>query len=658
MPRQLFFELPRGDEGEELGSRLCGNDNEKHDERKWITNKDKDSKITLFWCILYHKVVINQHYMHIVAQLQSDFLARLKGLIDPKMVEDHESKIVMELCRQRELGDYSTNAAFILAKPLATSPLVLAREWEALVASFPYVKKVAAAAPGFLNITLDKGFYAPYLLNPLPPRIGSNHPSSNPSPSQTEENDQRYQKVNVEFVSANPTGPLHTGHGRNAVFGDVVGNMLRRLGHDVTKEYYVNDAGGQMVSLVYSVYWRYCELLETVVCPEIEQAERYQGDYIKLIAQNLIDEDGQVWIQRPIGDWFDRLKNLALGQLLDEIKKDLETLGVVMDNYVSEQQLQQDGLLDKAIDHLKKMDTLYYGMLEKPKGIDHHEDWEERDQLLFRSTDYGDDIDRCLQKSDGSWTYFAGDISYHYDKINRGYDRLINVFGADHIGYITRLKAAVKAMAKDTDFEIKSTQLVHFLDNGVAVRMSKRTGNFITIRDVIERVGKDATRFMMVCRGSNQGIDFDFAKVVEQSRDNPIFYIQYAYARACSVLRHSATLGHVNPAQDPSPLIPDRIGQLLDDDMIRLVQIIIDWPKQLILATRELEPHRITNYLYDLASEFHHLWNLGKEKTHLRFVVLDQRDQTRTHLIVLQSMLHVLKDALETLGITPIEEMR
>jgi arginyl-tRNA synthetase len=589
--------------------------------------------------------------MDLVRTIHNDISKMLVTYLGKDVFASYEEKIIVERCRQNVLGDYATNAALVLSKVMKKPPMALAQELELLIKKLPYVKNVRSDHPGFLNLTLSEATYISFLMDP-----------STVHPFFCDENKINSLPLNLEFVSANPTGPLHAGHGRIAIFGDILGNILGRFGYKVSKEYYINDAGGQIDSLVWALYWRYLALCDCVeqLPSHIKTQDLYQGEYIISMATILKKSYGHELLHQKNTHWFDTIRSFALEHLMNAIKEDLALLGVGMDEYVSEKNIHEEGALDKVLNLLEKKDMLYNGILPKPKNLDEADDWEERSQLLFRSTDHGDDIDRALKKSDGSWTYFAGDVAYHHHKIERGYKHLINIFGADHIGYVKRLQAAIHGLDPSVYITIKCAQLVNFLENGVPVRMSKRSGNFITIQDVINRVGKDATRFMMIARASTEPIDFDFCKVLEQSKDNPIFYIQYAHARGCSVWRHATTLGYsvegVRKIVDQMPTAQQE--SLLERALVSWIQIIIDWPHQLSLAIRDLEPYRITNYLYELVSQFHQLWNMGKEKAQLRFILPGNEPKTAMHLLILSTMMGVMRDALELLGITPIEEMR
>lgn len=539
------------------------------------------------------------------------------------------SKVVVEPTKDASHGDMATNAAMVCAKALNKAPRDLALSLIEILKQDDTFEKVDCAGPGFINMTLKPEVWYTELQKILKPGYGALTMGQGKT-------------VNIEFVSANPTGPMHAGHGRNAVLGDAIASLLTKAGYTVVREYYINDAGGQVNILAQSAYLRYLEAAGETVSMEAYEG-KYPGDYLVPVGQALYAKHQNQFVGKDESEWFSIFRETAISMMMEKIKQDLSRLGVSMDIYTSEKSLQKT--VDQVLVALQ--DDVYTGVLEQPKG--HLDDWEERPQTLFRATKYGDDTDRPLKKSDGSWTYFAGDIAYHLHKLNRKYDKMINVFGADHIGYITRLKAAVAALSDNkADFDIKASQLVNFLDNGVQVRMSKRSGNFITIEDVVERVGKDATRFMMVSRHQDMPIDFDFVKVVEQSKDNPIFYIQYAHARIHSVLR----LAGIESLENAN------LSYLSDPAELSLIKKIAEYPRQLDIAAKCLEPHRICSYLYDVASLFHSLWNMGKENRTLRFIDENDTESTKARLFLITGVARVLASGLELLGITPLEEMR
>ncbi len=550
------------------------------------------------------------------------------------------SKMIVEPTKDPKHGDLATNAAMVLSSQFKTPPRMFAEKLIESLKNDADFKAIEIAGPGFINFTLNENTWREELSSIL--HLKKEYGASTINQGK---------KVNVEFVSANPTGPLHAGHGRNAILGDVIASLLEKTGYIVTREYYINDAGGQVEVLSDSAYLRYLEACGETVDDSAYEG-KYPGDYLVPVGKALKDLFGNKFVGQDRAEWSPNFKNHVIDLMMTSVKADLRDLGVNMDVYTSEKELTSKGLVDEVLTILKNKGDIYEGVLTPPKGhtID---DWEERPQTLFNATKYGDDIDRALKKSDGSWTYFAGDLAYHLHKIRRSYDRMINIFGADHIGYIKRLKAAVSALSENKiDFDIKASQMVNFLDNGVPVRMSKRAGTFITLKDVIERVGKDATRFMMVSRHQDMPIDFDFVKAIEESKDNPIFYIQYANARIHSVLRHSESLNIVLDLNTVD------FNLITSDAELNLIKLLSEWPRQIDIASKCLEPHRICTYLYQLASAFHALWNMGKENVALRFIDYTNHSLTIARLGLISSVAIIIESGLELLGITPLKEMR
>lgn len=552
-------------------------------------------------------------------------------------------KIVVEPTKDASHGDVATNAALVLSKPLGMNPRQLAERLCAELSNFPGIKTVAVAGPGFVNITFTNDFWLHQLQHLL--NAQENYGRADIGKSA---------HINVEFVSANPTGPLHAGHGRNAILGDAIASLLQFTGYNVTREYYINDAGGQVNALAQSVYLRYIEALGDTISHDDFKEGMYGGDYLIPVGKALAKQFGDTYRNQPESVWLEPFKESTVALMMVEIKNDLALAGVIMDVYTSEKELVKAGLVNDTLAALEKTDDIYVGVLDAPKGIV-IEDWEERPQTLFRATKYGDDVDRALKKSDDSWTYFAGDIAYHFDKYRRGFSNMINIFGADHAGYLKRLTAAVSAITHSkASFEIKVSQMVNFMDNGVPVRMSKRAGTFITFQDVIKRVGKDATRYMMVSRHQDMSIDFDFTKVIEQSKDNPIFYIQYAHARIHSVLRHMTA----NDASFSTETLANvNLSLLIDDAELTVIKHLAAWPRIIETAAIAREPHRVANALYDIAALFHSLWNKGKDNTSLRFIDTTQPELTKARIALIWGVANILKAGLSLLGITAVEEM-
>jgi arginyl-tRNA synthetase len=559
--------------------------------------------------------------------------------------ESENFEILIEPPNDPSFGELYTNAALAFAKSLKTSPKILT---EAICESLKRNEKVLSvsnAPPGFINFRMKKEFWQETINEIL---IQKEQYSFSDLMNRT--------PINVEFVSANPTGPLHTGHARNAIFGDVLSNLLSKIGYKVTREFYINDRGNQVALLSKSVFLRYKELLGFEVLTSDFKEDMYCGEYIKDIAKELIETYGDKLLHEGEQETLQLLKDFSVKRLLKDIQDDLKRVGIAMDIYTSEAELHKRNMIEKALKTLEELGDIYEGVLPRPKGISDNEDWEERTQTLFCSTKYGDEIDRVVKKSDGTWTYFAGDLAYHFDKIERGYKRMTAVLGADHGGYVKRLKAAVKALSNNSvEIDIKLYQLVNFLENGKPIRMSKRAGNFITMREVIERVGKDVTRFMMISRHHDSIIDFDFVKTVEYSMDNPLFYIQYAYARICSVFRHYESIfGKLTEKE----LINCSKAELSDEAEVKLLQNLRLWPERVKSAAIALEPHRLAIYLRDIAHLFHILWNKGKTNAELRFISTDNKNETIVRLSLLQATKIILEDGFKLIGITPMAEMK
>ncbi|MDB6181898.1 arginine--tRNA ligase [Paracoccus fistulariae] len=548
--------------------------------------------------------------------------------------------VAVEPPRDPAHGDMATNAAMVLAKPAQMKPRDIA---DRLAARLTDDRILAAevAGPGFLNLRLSPAVWYEIIGTAL--QQGRDFGRSDMG---------NKARVNVEFVSANPTGPMHVGHVRGAVFGDALASLLDFAGYDVTREYYINDGGAQVDVLARSAYERYREAngLE----PQIAEG-LYPGDYLIPVGQALKEKYGDSLIDKPEEDWLVEIRNFATEAMMQMIREDLSLLGVRMDVYSSEKALYSSGKIEAAVERLQSAGLIYRGVLEPPKGK-LPEDWEEREQMLFKSTAFGDDVDRPIQKSDGAWTYFAPDIAYHLDKIHREFDQLINIFGADHGGYVKRMKAAVKALSNDAvPLDIKLIQLVKLFKNGEPFKMSKRAGTFVTLRDVVEEAGADVTRFIMLTRKNDAPLDFDFAKVLEQSKDNPVWYVQYANARVNSVLRRATEAGI--DVSDSALLAAD-LTKLDHPAELELARKVAEWPRLVEHAARAHEPHRIAFFLYEIASDLHSLWNRGNDDVSLRFVQDGDFATSQAKIALVRAVGVVISSGLGILGVTPMEEMR
>ena len=553
------------------------------------------------------------------------------------------NRITVDPPKEAGHGDLATNAAMVLAKPAAKSPMAIATLMLEPLRQLEDVSHVEIAGPGFINLTLKPDFWRQQLLHIV--QTGAAYGNSLLGAGE---------KINVEYVSANPTGPMHAGHGRNAVLGDAIASLLQKIGYSVCREYYVNDAGGQIDALARSVYIRYREALGHAIKDSDFQEGMYGSDYLIPVGQDLARLKGDVWIDKPESIWIEEIRRFSVDAMMTIIRADLDALGIHMDVFTSEKRLVDEGGVDAALKILEEKGDLYVGVLERPKGHE-VEDWEPRPQTLFRATAYGDDVDRPLKKSDGSWTYFASDIAYHFDKFRRGFSQMVDVLGSEHGGYVKRIQAATAAVtAGKGHAEAKSYQMVNFMENGAPIKMSKRAGTFIKLRDVTDRVGKDVTRFIMLTRHHDNSIDFDFAKVVEQNRENPVFYVQYAHARICSVLKHG--LGIFPDALDD--FSKTNVSLLTDASELEMIKLLVSWPRQVEVAAVFREPHRIAYYLHDVAAAFHVLWNKGKDNTHLRFIDPEDRATTIARLVLVKGVATVIASGLELFGITPLQEMR
>ena len=537
-------------------------------------------------------------------------------------------------------GDMATNAAMVLAKAAKKNPREIAEKLAKRLASLDIVDSSEVAGPGFLNLRINVKVWQSIFSKVL--ELGNSYGRTGLGNNS---------RVNVEFVSANPTGPLHVGHTRGAVFGDALSRLLSFAGYDVTREYYINDGGSQVDTLARSVYLRYLEAHGKDVAFE---DGTYPGDYLIPVGQALKDKVGSDYIDKAEHYWLDDVRQFATDAMMSLIKEDLASLGIEMDNFFSEKSLYGVGKIEEAIENLKSKNLIYEGVLDPPKGKK-VEDWEPRVQTLFKSTLHGDDVDRPIKKSDGAWTYFAPDIAYHFDKVDRKFDQLIDVFGADHGGYVKRMKAAVSALSNDeVKFDIKLTQLVKLFKNGEPFKMSKRAGTFVTLRDLVDQVGSDVTRFVMLTRKNDAPLDFDFDKVLEQSRDNPVYYVQYASARIHSVFRKADVAGITF---DKKLAMNEQFETVTHEAEIKIAKKLAEWPRLVEIAAKTNEPHRIAFYLYELAGDFHSLWNKGNEISELRFIQEEHHRASCIKMAMISAVLVVISSGLDILGVEPATHM-
>ncbi|CAA7623494.1 Arginine--tRNA ligase [Candidatus Terasakiella magnetica] len=554
------------------------------------------------------------------------------------------SKVTAEPPREESHGDVATNAAMVLSKAAGMKPRDLAEALAVELRKHPAVTAVEVAGPGFINMRLAGDFWYDRLQDVL--KEGARYGDSDTGKSH---------RVNIEYVSANPTGPMHIGHARGAVVGDALASLLAKVGYDVSREYYVNDAGAQVDVLARSAHLRYREALGETI-GEIPEG-LYPGEYLKPLGADLAKRFGAAHKDAPETQWLALFRDEAVAAMLAMIKDDLAGLGVCHNVFVSERGLVEAGKVEAALDFLDGKGLIYEGVLEPPKGM-LPDDWEARPQTLFKATQFGDDVDRPLKKSDGTWTYFASDIAYHLDKFRRGFDAMIDVWGADHGGYVKRMQAAVSAVSEGkAALDVKLAQMVNLLKGGQPYKMSKRAGTFVTLRDLVEAVGKDVVRFIMLTRKNDAHLDFDLDKALEQSRDNPVFYVQYAHARCHSVMRHAIDLWPDAPIGDPSGN-PAVLKRLTDPAEIALIRLLAGWPRLVESAAEAHEPHRVAFYLNDVAAAFHGLWNKGKDEVRLRFLLEDDYELSLARLALLKGVTAVIASGLGIFGVEPVEEMR
>ena len=553
------------------------------------------------------------------------------------------ARVAVEPPRQTGHGDITTNAAMVLSKPTGLKPHDLAAVLAERLKGIEAVMETEIAGPGFINLSLEPAFWHRQLKEIV---------ETGPAYGDSEMG--RGESVNVEYVSANPTGPLHVAHARGAVVGDALASLLEKAGYNVTREYYVNDAGAQVDALARSAYLRYREALGEEI-KDIPEGF-YPGEYLIPVGEALAKRDGDQWRDVDEDAWLPAIRSFAVAMMMDGVREDLASLGVEPGVFTSESVLVEKGTVDAVIKHLEDKGLIYTGVLEPPKGKA-PDDWEPRPQKLFKSSEFGDELDRPVKKSHGSWTYFATDMAYHLDKFQRGFKTMIDVWGADHGGYVKRMKAAVEAVTDGEGvLEVKLCQMVHLKKGGKPVRMSKRAGTFVTLRYLINEVGRDVVRFMMLTRKNDSQMEFDLEKALEQSRDNPVFYVHYAHARCRSVMRNAAEqLGDKKIA--PEALAGADLGLLTDTAEVSVIKVMAAWPRMVENAAEVHEPHRVAYYLNDLATLFHALWNKGNDDARLRFFQSDNEGLTLARLALVQGVATVIASGLQVFGVSPVEEL-
>lgn len=576
--------------------------------------------------------------MNIFNKLKHDIITASTQLYNNSEIANHAS---IETPKDSFNGDLSSNIAMIIAAKENVPPREVALKFKEILNELPYIASIEIAGPGFINFTIKADSWHTAIEDVLQ------------NESKFFEIDiDKNKNINIEYVSANPTGPMHIGHARGAVYGDVLANILKKVGYSVTKEYYVNDAGSQINDLVSTVILRYREALgEKITITE----GLYPGEYLIPVGQALDKEYGDKLLNMDEPKRFKIVKNFAIQKMLDLNKEDLKELGVKHDVFFSEQTLHDNGKIEKTVKLLTDMGLIYEGSVPAPKGKVHAE-WENRTQELFKSTKYGDDQDRPIRKADGSWTYFASDLAYAKDKIDRGANHLIYVLGADHSGYVKRIEAIVKALGKErVKVDVKICQLVNFVENGVPVKMSKRLGTFASVQDVNHEVGKDIIRFMMLTRENNKTLDFDLVKVKEQSKENPIFYVQYAHVRTLSIL--SKAMETIPQSYNSFEAGTYDLSLLSSEEEIEIIKLLANWTKTLETAAKYFEPHRVAFYLINLASKFHALWNFGKENNDYRFIIENNVELTTARLALAKAIQKIIASGLEVIGVEPMTKM-
>ena len=579
-----------------------------------------------------------QHFRDEIVRIVEDLAAsgKLPGPLDT-------ARVAVEPPREAGHGDITTNAAMVLSKPTGLKPHDLAAVLAERLKRVDAVSKTEIAGPGFINLSLEPGFWHRRLKEIV---------ETGPTYGDSEMG--RGEAVNVEYVSANPTGPLHVAHARGAVVGDALASLLEKAGYNVTREYYVNDAGAQVDALARSAYLRYREALGEKIADIPEGL--YPGEYLIPVGEALAKRDGDKWRDVDEDAWLPEIRSFAVAMIMEGVREDLASLGVEPEVFTSENALVEKGAVDRVIKNLEDKGLIYTGVLEPPKGKA-PDDWEPRPQTLFRAGDFGDELDRPVRKSDGSWTYFATDMAYHLDKFQRGFKTMIDVWGADHGGYVKRMKAAVEAVTGgEGTLDVKLCQMVHLKKGGEPVKMSKRAGTFVTLRYLINEVGRDVVRFMMLTRKNDSQMEFDLEKALEQSRDNPVFYVHYAHARCRSVMRNAAEeLGDKKVA--PEALAGADLGLLTNAAELDVIKVMAAWPRMVENAAEAHEPHRVAYYLNDLATLFHALWNKGNDDARLRFIQSDNEGLTLARLALVQGVATVIVSGLRVFGVSPVEEL-
>ena len=583
--------------------------------------------------------------MDVFAEIRAEVLATLEQMAaDGELPAGLDSGPVTVLPpRDGAHGEMATNAALVLAKPAGRKPREIAELLAARLQKTSGVQQAEVAGAGFVNLRLPPDRWQEATRAALCAGTDYGRPASGGG-----------MRVNVEFVSANPTGPLHIGHARGAVYGDALASLLEYCGDEVTREYYVNDGGAQVEVLARSAHLRYREALGEKM--ESPPEGYYPGAYLVPVGEALAKKFGDVWRDAAEADWLEPVREFAVAAMMEEIRADLASLGVEMDNYVSERALEASGRIEQTVGELEARGLVYEGVLERPKGVK-AEEWEPRRQTLFRATEYGDDSDRPLRKADGSWAYFAPDLAYHADKLSRGFQLLLDVWGEDHGGYVRRMAAAVTALAGESaGFDVRLCRMVRLSRGGQPMVMSKRAGNFVTLREVLDEVGRDVLRFALLTRKNDAPLDFDLEQVLEQSRDNPVFYVHYAHARACSALRHAAEELEGVDLTDAG-LAGAELSQLSQESALALMRRIAAWPAMVAAAARAHEPHRVSFYLQDLAAELHALWSAGRSDDSLRLVRKADPEGSRARLALVRAAAIVIASGFGILGVAPREEM-